>query len=239
MNITDITLTHALILELEAEGKVKRTFRRLDPQRQQQVIQAILDEAAEKGPQAVSIKEVARRAEVSVGALYTYFPHRQGMLDFAIALATRYVCQQFAVYQPLLADLPLRQALQLYLQEGIAWSQQQAGYLQLFARAAYHGHPELAQVLVTPVASALLETVRQVLQAASQRGELRQPIDLEATARLLHGLFIVVGDSQLLPYLNHYFQITSPQVSLPRIMDGLVDLVLHGLQPNQQEEGTK
>ena len=47
------------ILQLEQEGLVTRTFRRLDPQRQQAILNAILDEAAERGPAALNIKLVA------------------------------------------------------------------------------------------------------------------------------------------------------------------------------------
>lgn len=45
------------ILQLEQEGKVTRTFRRLDPERQQAVVHAILEEATEKGPTAINIKK--------------------------------------------------------------------------------------------------------------------------------------------------------------------------------------
>ena len=55
------TQIHISILELEQQGLVTRTFRRLDPERQQAILLAILDEAAEKGPSAANIKEVAER----------------------------------------------------------------------------------------------------------------------------------------------------------------------------------
>jgi len=55
------------ILELEKKGLVTRTFRRLDSDRQQAIITAILDEAGETGPQDLNIKRVAERAGVSTG----------------------------------------------------------------------------------------------------------------------------------------------------------------------------
>ena len=82
-------------MQFEQEGLVTRTFRRLDPERQQAVVHAILEEAGEKGPTAINIKEVARRADVSVGSLYQYFGNRDGLLDFAVALCVRYMVDMF------------------------------------------------------------------------------------------------------------------------------------------------
>lgn len=217
------------ILQLEQEGLVTRTFRRLDPERQQAVLYAILDEAAARGPAAMSIKDVARRAGVSVGSLYQYFHDRDGMLDFAVALTVRYVRDLFDQFRPYLAGMPLREALAAYLAGGIEWSREQAGLLGLFVRAAYHGDPGLSEKLVMPIATVLRQTVQDILAAAQQRGELRPDLDLEATARLINLLTIALGDSQLLPYLDHYFQVGTPEISFERLLAAMLALVTQGI----------
>jgi AcrR family transcriptional regulator len=70
----------------------------------------------------MNIKRVAERAGVSVGSLYQYFYNREGMLDFAVELCTRYVKEAFDQFRPYLSALPLRQALEYYLTGGIEWS---------------------------------------------------------------------------------------------------------------------
>ncbi len=52
MEISDRVHIHPHILQLELEGFVTRTFRRLDSERQQAILIAILDKAAAKGPTA-------------------------------------------------------------------------------------------------------------------------------------------------------------------------------------------
>lgn len=230
---TEISLL-PYILQLEQEGRVTRTFRRLDPQRQQAVLYAILDEAAARGPATMSIKEVARRAGVSVGSLYQYFNNRDGMLGFAIELTVRYVRELFDQFHPYLVEMPLREGLRWYLAGGIEWSREQASLLTLFARAAYHGDPQLRDSLVKPVADMLLNLVRAMLQAAQTRGEVRPDIDLECTARLVHALTIAVGDSQLLPYLNDYFLVLPPDGDPEQTLDALLDLVMKGLEARHE-----
>src|SRR5512145_2632174 len=72
------------VLLLESQGKVTRTFRRLDPERPRAIIEAIFAEAAERGPQSMQVKRVAARAGVAIGSLYQYFPRRDGMLEAAV-----------------------------------------------------------------------------------------------------------------------------------------------------------
>jgi hypothetical protein len=68
-----------------------------------------------------------------------------------------------------------------------------------------------------------------MLVHAIQRGEVRADIDLEATTRVLNALTIAVGDSQILPYLNTYFQVTSDEVPPERALNALIALVMDGI----------
>jgi AcrR family transcriptional regulator len=229
MLTSDWTKIHTHILQLEQKGLVTRTFRRLDPARQQAIINAILEEAVEKGPTSINIKEVARRANVSIGSLYMYFNHRDGLLAFAVELCARFMVDMFEGLGPMLAAMPLRDGLTMYLSGGIEWSQTMAGLIMFFARAAYQGDPRLGQEVVRPVADAMRRTVNDMLTQAIARGEVRDDIDLEATTRVIHALTIAVGDAQLLPYLNTYFQVMGEDVSPERTLKAMLDLVMSGI----------
>lgn len=229
MDYADWTNFQSYIQQLEQEGRVRRTFLRLDPARQKTVINAILEEATEKGPASLNIKEIARRAEVSVGSLYQYFPNRDGLLDFAVELTVRYVTDMFELSRPYLEAMPLREALSAYLSVGLEWGKTEAGLVRFFGRAAYQGDPVLAERLVRPVAEAMRKITFAMLEEAVKRDEIRPEVDVEAASRLVNGLMIVVGDSQMLPYLNTYFQITDEKVTPEHILDTLVPFILKAL----------
>ena len=55
MSDTDWTNFQPYISQLEQEGFVTRTFRRLDSERQEAIFNAILEEAIEKGPASLNI----------------------------------------------------------------------------------------------------------------------------------------------------------------------------------------
>lgn len=219
----------ALIPELEHTGLVTRTFRRLDPGRQRAILDAILEEAAEKGPASVSIKEIARRADVSVGALYTYFGNRDGLLAFAVEVCVRSMTQLFDAYGPELAAMPVREALTAYVAGGLEWSRTMVGLVAFFARGAYQGDPSVVDDVVRPVAEAMRATVNLILSAAVARGEIRPDIDLEATTRVIHALTVIVADAQLLPYLNVYLQVVADDVAPERALAAVIDLIISGI----------
>jgi hypothetical protein len=71
--------------------------------------------------------------------------------------------------------------------------------------------------------------VHDMLTQAAAQGEVRPDVDLEATTRVIHALTIAIGDSQILPYLNTYFQVTDQDVPPERSLDALLTLVMHGI----------
>jgi TetR/AcrR family transcriptional regulator len=229
MEIADWMQMHKHILELEREGFVTRTFRRLDPERQRTILKAILEEAIEKGPTSIRIKQVAKRAGVSIGSLYQYFNNRDGLFMFAVELCARSMNDTFSVYGPILAAMPLREGLAAYLTGGIDLSSTQVEFVQFFLKAAYQGDPELAESLVKPVGTTLRKMVKEMLVAAADRGELRTGVDIETTARIVHALMIAIGDSHLLSYLNNYFQVINDGTSYESVLQNLLDLIMLGI----------
>jgi hypothetical protein len=135
----------------------------------------------------------------------------------------------FQEYKPMMAAMPLKEAMNAYLMGGLEWGQTALGLVRFFGRAAYQGDPDLAERLVRPIANVMRETMQAILTQAKARGEIRDDVDIEAAARVMNALMIVIGDSQLLPYLNTYFQVSDEAVSPERLVEALFDLLLHGI----------
>jgi AcrR family transcriptional regulator len=220
---------HAIILELEKAGVVTRTFRRLDPERQQTIVYAILDEAIEKGPASINIKQVAERAGISIGSLYQYFGNRAGLMEFTTQLCVQLLTASFLQYKPILLSMPLRDGLSAYLAGGVEWGRMMQGLVQFFGKAAYEGTPEFSEKVIRPVAVAMREMTYEILLAAQERGELRRGLDLEAAARAVNAWIIPVADSQLFSYLNVYFQTSDETVPFMRTLDAFLDILERGL----------
>lgn len=220
------------LLAAEQSGLITRTFRRLDAERQQAVILALLEEAGQGGPLAINIKQVAQRSGVAVGSMYQYFGDREHLIQFALTLVVRETVAAFSSYTEMLAQLPLREAITAYLGGGIEWTQAQLGMARTFAKAAYQGDEQLAESVVKPIAEVLTGMMRAILQAAQARGEIRRDLNLEVVTRLLNTHIIAIGDAQLFPHLNHYYQLYNDHISPEIVLESLFDLLENGLKPD-------
>jgi AcrR family transcriptional regulator len=239
----DISFTEQLptiIAAFEQQGLVTRTFRRLDLPRQLAIISAIMDESAESGPADINIKKVAERAGVSIGSLYQYFNHREGLLNFATELTVQQTVASFNTFLPYLDQLSFEEAYTIYLDSGLDWGKEQQQFVRFFARAAYQNQPHYQQSVVRPVADCMLNIVRTMVIKAQERGELRDDLDSDALARLFHAISIALGDPVLLPDLNAYFQVSNETNSIKPVFSALMDILKHGaFSANFPEEQQK
>ena len=224
-------LDQTFLADMNQRGIITNTFIRLYPLRREAVVAGLLEEVALKGPTYIDIKEVARRAGVSVGSLYQYFNHRQGLLDFAIEIITKQTVVSLTYFKTYLAEMPLRRALRAYMQGGFEMAKDYHGYFHYFARTAYQGDPLLVERVVQPIAVVMLDMTREILAAAQLRGEIRHDIDFEPIARLINTLVIAVYDAQFLPHLNTYYQLSNQNVPPECILDNMLILIENALAP--------
>lgn len=129
--------TAELLARLEGADIISRTFLRLDAGKRSLVVEAVLSELAERGPEAASIKSVATRAGVPVGSLYQYFADRDAMVRAACALAAAGLVAELDCCRAQMAALDLRSGFEAYLNEGLAWAESRPVLLKVFALAAY------------------------------------------------------------------------------------------------------
>lgn len=227
---------HSTIISLEQQELVTRTFRRLDPARQEEIIAAILNEVTEKGPANVNIRDVATRSHASIGSIYQYFTNREGLMGFVNEYVNLSIKAMFNQSQPYLNQMPLRDGLKIYVTEGIKLSRAQISIMRFAGQAAYQGDPELRDQLVKPMATEFRLTIERMLEAARERKEIRADIDVQATARVVNGLLIVLIDSQILPHLNHYFQVNDDSMPFERVLDSTIAMILTGIENTQTSQ---
>jgi len=228
--------------EMEKRGLATATFLRLDEDKRNRVIEALLAESARSGPERLNIKEVARRCGFPVGSLYQYFGDRDSLARFAALLLARKLSAELHSFIPYMESMGLREALTSYLSYGIEWSEKESASLRAFVAAAYGNAPSgsgfegkdgggeassgwYVASLIRPVAEAMRETVERVFEAAAARGELREDIDALAAARLANVLLIAVGDARLMPSLDEYYGLYGPGVSAESRIREAVDFI--------------
>jgi len=144
----------------------------------------------EKGFDAVSMDEVAKRAEVGVGTLYRHFPSKESLYDSAIQAWVETV--NAAVEQALASDGSARERL-------LSWFDTYVAFLTRHKGAAWRitgalgdpGSPFAAKC------ATYLNANQRVIDALNAEGALRDGVDAMQLSRLVGGVAAVVDNSEL------------------------------------------
>lgn len=159
--------------------------RRLDPARDQAILQAALDGLAELGYDRLSMDEIATRARAGKGALYRRWPSKAALVAAAVAARREQIAPVTVPDTGSLAgDLD---ALMATIPDFDEDTKQQIGiFVGLVAVASRD--PELRAALAETVLGRPRRILREVLERAVRRGEIRPDRDLKLLPDAVIGL---------------------------------------------------
>lgn len=227
---TEFGVLHTLALEMEAQGRVTRTFRRLEPQRQAELVDVVLKEADRRGPRGVTVRTVAQRLGISPASLYAYFEDRDAMLEFATRVAVRISLLVVAEESDPSASADLAQALREHLWTDLDYVATHWSIAKYCWESGYRGDTEAAGSVLAPVARVMQSRIRHLLVQAGERGELREGLDVDEVCRVVNAMMLVVADARFVDHLNQYLLLypddgTGPEDTIAVV----IDIITRGL----------
>lgn len=194
--------------------------------RPQELLDAALDLFVERGFAATRTEDVALRAGVSKGTLYLYYPSKEELLK---AVIRHHVVNQIAEGAQVCRDFAGPSAELLALVLRMWWERigetQASGIVKLMT-CEVRNFPEIAQFYVDEVVLPSNRILADVIQRGIDRGEFRAVVVADTVHALVGPLVFLAMNKHSLGACSSAF-LMQPRV----VIDTLVDLVLHGLQP--------
>jgi AcrR family transcriptional regulator len=214
---------------MPSNSSPKTSQRRRPEARPDEILDAALEVFSEAGFSAAKVETVARRAGLSKGAVYLYFPSKEAMLTAlversvgALANKGREMVATFAAREP---TQTYRLLLRTMLTE-MSDPKINAAPRLVFAEAGRL--PDLARYYRETVIDIGRAAIKQLIEAGVARGEFRD-VEVEAAMRSMTGpaiahlmlstLFAMPGDTPLDPI---------------KLADEISDIVLNGLRPRPE-----
>ncbi|MEO8542573.1 MAG: TetR family transcriptional regulator [Burkholderiaceae bacterium] len=194
-----------------------------------ELLSAALDLFVEKGYAATRVEEVARRAGVSKGTLFLYFPSKE---DLFKAVVRENLSLRFPQWSMVLDQFPGTSAELLRHAMGQWWSlvgDTKASGISKLMMSEASNFPELAAFYQHEVLEPGNALIRRILQRGIERGEFR-PIDLQ------YGVHTVLAPMLYLVVWKHSFGACIPQGTplVPeKYLAAQVDILLNGLCANE------
>ena len=110
---------------------------------------------------------------------------------------------------------------------------------QRFLETMHFGHPGRVPYFEEGIRKEVLQAWRKQglaaqadlakMFATDEREEIRLDVDIKAATRIVNALTIGIGDSQLLPYLNIYLQVSDESMPAERVLNALSEFILRGI----------
>lgn len=210
---------------ISADQHQEPRWRRLPEERPRQLIEAALDVFGERGLAGARLEDIARRAGVSKGTIYLYFPNKEALFCEMIrqTMSAGLVDTQARIMAGI--GSPTEQ-LRAYVHS--MWEYLRSPVFERVYRlmmGEIHNFPSLLQFFIAEVSQRSLAFAAGIVRRGIETGEFR-PQDPDVAARMLHALTVKHGiwcaHREQIPFLAHH---TDEQV-----LAQLLDFYLHAIQ---------
>jgi AcrR family transcriptional regulator len=208
-----------------SETVTEPRWRRLPEERPRQILDAALAVFAERGLAAARLDDIAKRAGLSKGTIYLYFPNKEELFREVVRNSVIAFIERGEARLEELGD-PL-QALDAWMEGYWAWLRSPVfPAMHRLVNSEFHSFPDLAAFYAKEVIERAHRLVCGMLERAMDAGQLRR-MDALVAARMLSALFVT--------HALWYHQRTSIK-SIAHIPDEVIfgqlrDFFLHAMRP--------
>jgi AcrR family transcriptional regulator len=215
-----------------SESITEPRWRRLPEERPKQILDAALEVFAERGLAAARLEDIAKRAGLSKGTIYLYFPNKEELFrevirQTVIARIERGEAQLVASSDPM-------QALFAWMEGYWAWLRSPAfPAIYRLVNSELNSFPDLAAFYVSEVIERAQRLLSGMFDRAMARGQLRR-MDPLIAARMLSALFITHA---LWYHQRDHFKSFKNDASCDEMLAQIRDFFLHAMRPDASDAG--
>ena len=209
-----------------SEATTEPRWRRLPEERPKQILDAALAVFAERGLAGARLEDIAKRAGLSKGTIYLYFPNKEELFrevirNTVIASIERGEERFEALGDPLQALDAWMEGYWAYLRSPVFPA------MHRLVNSEFHNFPDIAAFYAKEVIERAHRLVCDMLERAMEEGLLRR-MDALVAARMLSALFV----THALWYQQRTSFKSIAHMPSEVIFEQLRDFFLHAMRPD-------
>jgi AcrR family transcriptional regulator len=214
-------------MAISSSSSQEPRWRRLPEERPQQIIDAALAVFGERGLAAARLEDIAKRAGLSKGTIYLYFPNKEelfrGVVRHTIVAQIERAEGELAAATQQSAHETLAQFVRGYW--GFLRSPNFAALFRLI-HAELSNFPDLARFYSREVIERVFRLITGILERGVHNGEFRD-VDPAVAARMLGPMLLMHA-----LWCNHrdLFKATANKTD-EQVLDEVLDFYLHAIRP--------
>jgi TetR/AcrR family transcriptional regulator len=159
-----------------AGGEGTPLWHSIPPDKRRAVVDAALEEFAGRGYEGASLNTVVRRAGISKGSLFTYFPSKAALFDALVQLAAGDIRENLRALRDRSRQEPFEQRLEALVRTGLDFLERRPGLARIWFRVLPAGHVPLGRRQVWELRRRSREFLEELIAEGQERGELRRDL---------------------------------------------------------------
>ncbi|NLY76906.1 MAG: TetR/AcrR family transcriptional regulator [Tissierellia bacterium] len=192
-------------IDLNRERKFyKNTFANISEDKRRHILETAIKEFADKGYNGTNINVVAKKAGISVGAMYKYFESKEDLFLMIID-----ICMQFledTLRRVMESDDSIMKKVERIFREIQKTSRESKDLICLYNEMTTIGNKDLVERVSRDIESISAKTYAELISKGQASGVIRQDIDPKLGAFFLDNLFMSLQFSYSCDYYMERFR---------------------------------
>ena len=200
------------------------TFFNLTKEKKERVINAALDEFADKGYTNASITNIVNMAEIAKGSFYQYFEGKEDLYKYILKKA---VDKEFKYIEKELESFEGEDFFDYWRRlniAGIKYTQENKKLAKIAADIANEKNKKIYQSIIEKYKDFDEKVFERLLKDAVENGEVRKDINIEYTAHLLYKASFFITD-----YFYENPDLNQLDEFVP-LIDNVINIIEHGIK---------
>lgn len=179
-----------------------RAFLQLQPGKRSRVLEAAIEEFAEKGYARASMNLVVERAGISKGALFKYFGSKGGLFAFVYRMALERIKGYLKAVRDQSRGEPFFLRLEKIMWAGVLFIQEHPGLARIYHNILFTGDSPYKTGILEELQRESVEFLKGLIEEGMERGDLRPDLDPLSSAFAIQCILDRFLQAHHLPFLG-------------------------------------
>jgi AcrR family transcriptional regulator len=213
-----------------AETPATRLFVKLSAEKQNRILQAAIEEFADKGYASASMNVVVDKAGISKGALFKYFQSKEELFGYIYRMALEQTKDTLREVRERSKGEDFFARLQGVMAAGLHFIRKHPQLARIYFRMIYTGDSPFRNEILRELYAESLDFIQSLVVDGIQRGDLRRDLNPQMTAFVLQCVLDHFLQAHDLDFLDPGpgFEASTPLES-DRWIQGMIQLFQDGM----------
>ena len=218
---------------MDIEPSETKTFLQLDHKKQLRILDAAIEEFADRGYDKASMNVVVRKAGISKGALFNYFKSKGGLFAFVYRIAFHRVKDYLRAVRDDTHDENFFQRLEKIMAAGVDFVHRYPGLARIYYHIIFTGDSPYKNEILKELHSESLKFIQSLIEDGIRRGELRPGINPQTTAFVLECVMDRFLQAHHLEFLDHSLKLYGATAEeSKRMINEIIEIFRKGIESN-------